>query len=278
VPPASALTVHDDSLQTAEDQPQTIDVVANDTTSDGARATVVSVSGAAHGTASLSGDGTITYTPDADFNGSDAVTYTASDSAGNTASASLLITVEPVNDSPVASEDFVVVPQGANEVTIRPLDNDMDVDGDPLSIDFVSDPEHGDLQVDTGGSALYVPDLGFTGTDTLDYVVTDLDGLTSEAVITVTVEGGPDPGSPAERLRRHQKPMTIQASDLQVLDGPFRSADVRTPFDDGKVPTLRAGDGVREVGLEDRLEFGRRGPHNWLRHVRIPSFLAGVFG
>ncbi|GFM24908.1 MULTISPECIES: Ig-like domain-containing protein [Mycobacteriaceae] len=78
-----------------------IDVLANDTDADGDSLTVTAVSTPTHGTAAVSSDGlSVTYTPDADFNGSDTFTYTVTDTAGDTGTATVSITVTAVNDGP----------------------------------------------------------------------------------------------------------------------------------------------------------------------------------
>ena len=82
-----------------------IDVTANDTDDDGDTLTVQSAS-AANGTATPSG-GSISYTPDPDYNGADTITYVVSDGNGGTDSATVAVTVTPVNDAPVADDQTV---------------------------------------------------------------------------------------------------------------------------------------------------------------------------
>ena len=90
-----------DTATVAEDSGvTTIDVLANDTDPDGAL-TVTAVSTAANGTAAVSADGlSVTYTPNANFNGSDIFTYTVTDTAGGTGTATVSVTVTAVNDAP----------------------------------------------------------------------------------------------------------------------------------------------------------------------------------
>jgi large repetitive protein len=89
----------DDSVSTDEDTPLTIDVLANDSDTDGDTLTVTTAT-AGNGTVVINLDGTITYTPDADFHGSDTISYTISDGNGGTATATVTVTVNPVNDAP----------------------------------------------------------------------------------------------------------------------------------------------------------------------------------
>ncbi|HMN94197.1 MAG TPA: tandem-95 repeat protein, partial [Hydrogenophaga sp.] len=94
----------DDVAETDEDTPVTIAVLANDTDVDGDALTVTSAV-AANGTVVINADGTITYTPNADFNGTDTISYEISDGQGGTATATVTVTVNPVNDAPVAVDD-----------------------------------------------------------------------------------------------------------------------------------------------------------------------------
>ena len=76
-------------------------VLANDTDVDGDALTIVSYTAAANGAVTVNADGSLTYTPNANFAGIDSFTYTGSDGNGGTASATVTITVTPVNDAPV---------------------------------------------------------------------------------------------------------------------------------------------------------------------------------
>ena len=92
----------DDAATTAEDTAVSVAVLANDTDLDGDTLTVSVVTVPAHGTAAANPDGTIAYTPAANYHGADSFTYTISDGSGGTATASVTVTVTPVNDGPVA--------------------------------------------------------------------------------------------------------------------------------------------------------------------------------
>ncbi|MGE2693024.1 Ig-like domain-containing protein, partial [Mycolicibacterium pulveris] len=69
-----------------------------------------------------------------DFHGSDSFTYAASDGNGGTATATVYVTVNPVNDAPVAVDDAVTVGEDSGATVVDVLGNDTDVDGDELSV------------------------------------------------------------------------------------------------------------------------------------------------
>ena len=97
---------------TDEDTPVTVSVLGNDSDVDGDTLSVMGTTAPSNGSIVDHGDGTITYTPDADFNGSDSFTYTISDGNGGTDTATVTVTVDPVNDAPDAVDDAEVDPGG----------------------------------------------------------------------------------------------------------------------------------------------------------------------
>ena len=98
-------TAVSDAVNTAEDTPVAVAVLANDIDADGHPLTVTSVGQPAHGAATVNANGTITYTPAADYNGADSFSYTISDGNGGSASATVSVNVAPLNDGPTANPD-----------------------------------------------------------------------------------------------------------------------------------------------------------------------------
>lgn len=145
-----------------------------------------------HGTATVDGT-TITYTPNKDFNGTDAIIYTVTDKAGETDTGTLAITVTAVNDAPTAKADAKTTKEDT-AVTILALENDGDIDTDtalnalPASapvIQSVSNGTHGKASTD-GTTITYTPDTNYNGTDTINYVLSDGEE-TSSASVSLTM-------------------------------------------------------------------------------------------
>ncbi|HJR44814.1 MAG TPA: tandem-95 repeat protein, partial [Actinomycetota bacterium] len=125
----------DDSDATNEDTAVNTDVLANDTDIDGDTLTVTAASDPANGTTTVEADDTITYTPDADFNGSDTYTYDVSDGNGGTDTATVTIAVAPVDDggspgggptplpTPVAPSGLIATATGPGTVELSWTDN-----------------------------------------------------------------------------------------------------------------------------------------------------------
>ena len=152
----------DDAAETVEGTAVFIDVLANDSDPNGDTLTVVEVSAPAHGTAVVAAAGTVEYTPEPDFHGTDRFTYVVGDGSGLTARAAVEVTVLPVNDPPLAVDDAAETVEGT-AVFIDVLANDSDPNGDTLTVVEVSAPVHGTAVVAAAGT--YTPGPDFHGTD-----------------------------------------------------------------------------------------------------------------
>jgi CshA-type fibril repeat protein len=176
----------DDLVPATEDNAATINVRGNDGDADGDPLTITAVTQPASGRVAINLDGTVTYTPNPGFVGTDTFTYTITDSNGGTSTARVTLEVGPVNDAPVARNDFVTARED-QPVTIAVLGNDGDPDADPLTITAVAQPTHGTVTVNPDGTVTYTPNPNFNGIDTFTYTVSDVQGGTSTAAVTVTV-------------------------------------------------------------------------------------------
>ncbi len=174
----------DDAAETREDEPKVIDVLANDRDPDGDRLRVSSVTAPEHGTATVVSGG-VRYTPALNYHGRDEFRYTVSDPGGLTATATVKMTVTPVNDPPEAVDDEAETLED-EPVLVDVLANDTDVDGDRLRVVAATPPTHGTTTVEAGG-VRYSPALDYHGPDRFVYTVSDPGGLTDTATVTLTV-------------------------------------------------------------------------------------------
>ncbi|MFC2071744.1 DUF4838 domain-containing protein [Chloroflexota bacterium] len=144
------------------------------------------VTGPSHG--SLSGTlPVITYTPTPNFTGSDNFTFKISDGSVTSNTVTVFITVNPVNDPPVANDDYVATYEETN-VLIHVLDNDTDINGDLLSISQVNHGSHG-LAVDNENNSItYIPDKGYVGEEVITYEVSDSNGGIDTATVFISVK------------------------------------------------------------------------------------------
>ncbi|NOJ20792.1 tandem-95 repeat protein, partial [Vibrio jasicida] len=179
-----APVAEDDNIQTDEDIPVTIDVLANDTDQDSENLSIESATVPdEQGTVEIV-DGELIFTPAEDFNGDATVTYVVTDGE-MTDEASVTISVNPVNDAPVAVDDIATTDEDT-PVTIDVLPNDTDLDNDTLTIVSASVPiEQGIVEI-VDGKLVFTPAENFNGEATITYVVSDGE-LTDEATVSVTV-------------------------------------------------------------------------------------------
>lgn len=173
-----------DHAFTAEDTALTVGVLANDRDAEGTPLVLTAVADAAHGTVSFTAAGSLTYTPDADFNGVEVLTYTLSDGV-NSSTGTLTVTVQPVNDTPVAVSDTASTNEDT-AVIVDVLANDSDVEATPLQIIGFGQGANGSVELQNG-QLVYAPDANFHGIDSFTYEVSD-GALTSTATVTVEVQ------------------------------------------------------------------------------------------
>ncbi|WP_136443664.1 Ig-like domain-containing protein [Pacificoceanicola onchidii] len=180
----------DDTETTGMDTPVTLTPTDNDTDAEDSPADLIveSIGTPANGTATLNPDGTVTYTPNMGFTGTDSFTYELRDTGGLGDTGTITVTVSDdpntaptaVDDSETTTEDFPVI--------IDVQGNDSDPESDPLTTASTTDPTNGSVAINPDGSVTYTPDGGFTGTDTFDYTIEDGNGGSDTATVTVTVD------------------------------------------------------------------------------------------
>ncbi|MGI6301954.1 MAG: Ig-like domain-containing protein [Verrucomicrobiota bacterium] len=139
-----------------------------------------------NGYASQPNGAVVTYTPNNDFNGADSFSFVAFDGEDYSEPATITLDVAPMNDAPVAQDDSAETLMGTG-ITISPLANDTDIDGDLLLIEAVTQSVNGVVTLNPDQTSItYIPNSSFVGTDTIAYSVTD-GALSSTAYIVVTV-------------------------------------------------------------------------------------------
>ena len=126
-----------------------------------------------------------TYTPDANFNGSDNFEFTANDGTVDSAPATVSITITPVNDPPTADPTSAVTDR---DVPVAIALSGADLDGDPLTFAAVpgSGPSNGSVTV-AGATATYTPNPGFVGSDSFHFVSNDNSVDSPPATVSITV-------------------------------------------------------------------------------------------
>jgi len=182
----------DDFAATHDNSNITIDVTANDSDPDGDPVSLISspfVTMPVGGTVQRISASTVSYTPNAGFAGTDRFQYEIGDGKGRRARAWVTVTVSSGNRAPVANNDTATT-NSNTPVTICVTDNDSDPDGDAVTLvsaPIVVPPLHGTATRVSNSCISYVPNSGFTGTDSFQYEIGDGNGRRARATVTITV-------------------------------------------------------------------------------------------
>jgi|GEM_PF-4755030 len=199
--------------------PNTLDTTTTDGVLAGASdpnsetLTAVLANGPANGTLTLNSDGSFEYVPNDNFVGTDSFSFYATDAdgPGNLTTVSIQVTDNPPVANPVSPSTNQDTP-----LTFNVLTNDTDPDtGDTLTVVGVSNGVYGAAQLNADGTITYSPAAGWSGTDTLSYVISDSSGRLAESTVTVTVN--PLPGAPI-----------VSQGSLSTLQDNQVSIDLRT--------------------------------------------------
>jgi VCBS repeat-containing protein len=189
VGPNTAPVASDDSYTTNEDTLLTGSVLSNDSDVDSTPLTAVKVSDPAHGDLTLNSDGSFTYTPNANFFGTDSFTYKANDGIDDSDVATVTITVNAVNDAPTATNDSYSTDEDTALTMNAPgvLSNDSDIDSTTLTAIKVAGPAHGTLTLNADGSFTYTPAANYNGPDSFTYKANDGSADSNIATVNLTV-------------------------------------------------------------------------------------------
>jgi VCBS repeat-containing protein len=153
----------------------------------------VLVSGPSHGTLTLNVNGSISYSPSANYDGSDSFTYRANDGLADSNAATVTLTITAVNDAPLATDDDYSTNEDT-PLTVTAagvLANDTDVDANPLTAVLVSGPSHGSLTLNADGSFNYIPSPNYSGLDSFAYRANDGSADSNAATVTLRITGTP---------------------------------------------------------------------------------------
>jgi VCBS repeat-containing protein len=237
-----------DTIAATEDTPFTYSaalLLVNDTDVDSATLTVASVASGSGGTAVLEVDGSVTFTPDADFNGAASFSYIATDGALNSSSATVTVNVAAVNDAPVANPDTLTATEDTpvTYTAAQLLGNDTDVDSATLAIASVASGSGGTAVLEANGSVTFTPDADFNGAASFSYIASDGTSLSDSATATVNVAAVNDAPVAA--------PVTLSAIAEDSGARNITSAELLTGVADADGPTatitsltIGAGNGV----------------------------------
>jgi len=219
-------SINEDSILTVDP----LGVLLNDVNTDSDTFIAILQTDVEFGTLTLNSDGSFTYQPNQNFDSTDSFTYVANDGINNSNEATVTISVNSINDMPIAEDDIDSTLEDT-AVTTAVITNDYDVDGDDLHIsefDTTSTnggsiilDDNGTLDDFTDDKLTYTPLINFVGSDTYSYTITD-GTLQDTATVTITINAVNDTPTAkddlAETLQNIPVLIDILENDSDVED------------------------------------------------------------
>jgi VCBS repeat-containing protein len=189
---------NDDEYSVNEDTTLTVPapgVLTNDTDPEDDPLTAILLSNVTNGLLNFNSDGGFSYTPDINYAGTDIFTYKANDGLENSTSATVTITITQVNDPPIANDDYYSTNEDTTLNIGAPgvLQNDTDIESDPLTATLVDDVSNGVLNLNSNGGFIYTPSNNYYGADTFTYKANDDSEESNTATVTITINPINDP-------------------------------------------------------------------------------------
>ena len=173
-----------DDYITNKNTPISFNPITNDSHVSDKNLELKSFTQPSNGFVSRNSDRSLTYTPNTDYVGIDSFTYVVEEDKGNTDIGTVTI---KVNSPPVVLGETVAAMSGGSLTIIDILANDVDADGDLLSIESFTQPSHGELEMTLDGTFSYIPDSNYNGKDSFTYTVNDGNGGVATATVTIFV-------------------------------------------------------------------------------------------
>lgn len=259
-----------DVVTVAEDGTVTIDVLENDLDADGNPLIVIAVEGVAIdldtdvvidgvGTVSLNADGTLSFRPIANFNGTQSFDYTISDGQGGTNTGTVNLTVTAVNDAPVAVADSVAATEDT-AVTFDVRSNDSDADGNPLSVAAINGTPIsttspvvvagvGTIVLNASGTLTFTPVANVNGLKSFAYTLSDGQGGTASGTVNLNIAAVDEPASLT--IRANELGFVIDNADDIAASG-VEELDVDGP---GTIGALTLTDGQASILIDAGLNL-----------------------
>ena len=221
-------TAKDDKLKTKEDTPATIDVLANDTEVDNELITISEITHGKGGSVTINNDGTLTYTPKANFYGTDAFTYTVTDRGGEKDTATVKVEVGKANDPPVITSKPVTTAMVGilYSYNVRAEEPDKE---DTLTYSLVAQPAG--MRIDS-----------LTGL--IQWAPIETQQATHNVVVKV-VDSNSVPASDTQEFTVSVNPTPPKMATLTIVDG-WDQRNRKTLSTDGKTDSVKVSDDKRQ--------------------------------
>ncbi len=205
-------------------------------------------------------DGTYTFTPSENWNGSVSLSFEIDDGNGGTVTNTANFFVTPVNDNPVAVNDGLVITDVNQPVVIDLLSNDYDVDGDTLSFVSVS-ASQGVITINADNTITYTPNDDFIGRDLISYSVEDGNGGVSTSLALVNVLVGNTPPVLDDDAVVTVEENIVSVGNFSATDSEDNSITYSLSGDDASLFTIDEQGNLSFISAPD-YDSGQTGPYN----------------
>jgi len=238
------LAVADSATVNEDSGASTINVLANDTDVDAGPISLTSVTQPTNGTVVITNAGAdLTYAPNANYCGGDTFTYTLTPGGSST---TVTVTVQCIDDNPVAVADAATVNEDSGANTINVLANDTDADAGPISITSVTQPANGAVVITNAGADLtYAPNANYCGgSDTFTYTLTPGASIATVTMSVTCIDDNPVAVADAATVNEDSGANTINvlANDTDLDAGPISITSVTQPSNGTAVITNAGAD------------------------------------
>ena len=228
----NAPTVTSPSVTIVEDTQTTIPLAALGSDTNGNPITISSLGTPSHGQMVQNADGSLTYTPDIGFAGTDTVTYTINDQTLDSPVGTITFTV--TDPGPVGTTHTYVANENTPvsfDATSGVLKDATDAAGNTMTATLATDAANGHVTINTDGSFSYTPNHNFTGTDTFQYTITDNYGATTTQTVQVQVnDNAPTVTSPSVTIVEDtQTTIPLAALGSDTNGNPITISSLGTP-------------------------------------------------
>jgi len=242
----NAPVANNDSFNGDEDTTITGNVLSNDTDADLDALTAAAIGTLPTGV-TLAPNGDVSYTPAADFNGQVSFTYKANDGFADSNQATVTLTVDAVNDPPVAGDDSYSTNEDTLLTVTAPgvLVNDTDIDSASLTAVLVTDVSNGTLNLGSDGSFTYDPNDDFNGGDSFTYTANDGFADSNLATVSITVVAVNDPPVAVDdsdtTVFNQSVEIDVLANDTDVEASSLSVTNLQTTTDQGGSAAVSSG-------------------------------------
>ncbi len=230
ITPVNDIPVLENSSATTDEDTST-DITLNAVDPDDTQITYNIASNPSNGTVKIANN-IVTYTPSENFNGTDSFTITANDGEDTSSPATISITVNPINDAPVANNETISVDEGKSVTMLQNginsiLDNDTDIENSSLTAIIVTEPSNGTLTLNSDGTFSYQHDGSETTTDSFTYKANDGELNSNIASVNISINLVNE-NSPTEIVLSNN---SVNENSIEIFVGQFAVTDIDLPND-----------------------------------------------